>query len=196
MYSKNIQNLIDLFSRFPGIGPKAATRLVFYLTKNNNAQELGTALLEFHKSLKTCPSCFKFHETNEKLCEICLDNSRNKSLLCIVEKETDLESIEKTHLYKGLYFILGSIVPDLKQETLKKLRIRELKQKIGSSQELKEIILGLNPTSEGEAIALYLERELKGLNKKITRLARGLPVGGELEYADRETLKSALERRK
>ncbi len=196
MYSKNIQNLIDLFSKFPGIGPKAATRLVFYLTKNNDSQELGNALLEFQKSLKSCPSCFKFHQSNVELCEICSDNSRNKSLLCIIEKETDLESIEKTHLYKGLYFILGSIIPDLKQETLKRLRIRELKQKINSNKELNEIILALNPTPEGEAIALYLERELKDLNKKITRLARGLPVGGELEYADRETLKSALERRK
>jgi recombination protein RecR len=113
-----------------------------------------------------------------------------------VSNETDLEALEKTKKYQGLYFILGGTVSRLKKADIEKLKIKELEKRLRNSQEIKEIILALNPTTEGEATTLYLERLLKPLNKKITRLGRGLPLGGELEYADEETLTSALESRK
>ena len=114
----------------------------------------------------------------------------------MVEKETDLIPIEKTKKYQGLYFILGGTVSTLKKADIEKLRIKELEERVKSHPEIKEIIIAINPTTEGEVTALYLERTLKPLNKKITRLGRGLPTGGELEYADEETLSSALESRR
>ena len=117
-------------------------------------------------------------------------------MLCIIEKETDLLVIEKTKKYKGLYFILGGTVSTFKKADVEKLRTKELEERVKNHPEIKEIIIATNPTTEGEATALYLERLLKSFNKKITRLGRGLPVGGELEYADEETLSSALESRR
>jgi recombination protein RecR len=131
-----------------------------------------------------------------ELCQICLNPTRDKSLLCIVTNEVDLLSIEKTKKYMGLYFILGGTVSALKKVDLEKLRVKELENIVRSRLEIKEIILAMNANAEGEATVLYLERFLKPFNKKITRLGRGLPVGGELEYADEETLRSALEGRK
>jgi recombination protein RecR len=148
------------------------------------------------KKIKTCHWCFNRFEGEKELCEICSNPSRDKSLICIVEKETDLESIEKIKKYQGFYFILGGTVSMLKKDDINKLRIKELEKRIQNHPEIKEVILALNPTTEGEATSLYLERFLKPLNKKITRLARGLPTGGELEYADEQTLRDALERRR
>jgi len=147
------------------------------------------------KSIKICSFCFNpFEALDEKdLCPICRDNSRNKTLLCIVEKEIDLISIENTKKYKGLYFILGKRI-DLKKND-KNTMVEELKQRIENSN-FQEIIIAFNPTTEGEATSLYIQRELKPFNIKITRLGRGLPVGGELEYADEDTLSSAFEGRK
>lgn len=204
MYSKKIQKLIDLFSRFPGVGPKTATRFVFFLLNQNGKQEikdLAEAIMELQESLKHCDFCFKFFEGQGNLCEICSDGSRDRTLLCVVEKETDLVSIENSKIYKGLYFVLGRTLRTLNKEELDDFPLKELKQRIQSPKKFgiptsfQEIILGLNPTVEGETTVLYLKRELKDLNKKITRLGRGLPVGGELEYADPETLRSALEKR-
>ena len=134
---------------------------------------------------------------------MCANKTRNKNILCVIEKEIDLEAIEKTKCFKGFYFILGGLLFPLKKKVVANLRIQELKErlqnpeKFGINQaDFKEIILALNPTTEGETTSLYLERELKGINIKMTRLARGLPSGGELEYADIETLSSALESRK
>ena len=205
MYPKSIQKVIDLFSKFPTIGPRTAARFVFYLLKlsKEEIENLVSSISELKNKIKICKLCFKPFEaefsakaSEDKLCEICQDTRRNKTLLCIVANETDLMAIEKTKKYTGLYFILGGIVSTFKKSDVEKLRIKELEERIKNSETIQEIILAINPTTEGEATTLYLERFLKPLGKKVTRLGRGLPVGGELEYADEETLSSALESRK
>jgi len=209
MYPQPIQKLINLFEKFPTIGRRTAGRFAFYLLKlpPKEINELLNSIVELKRSIKTCSFCFNPFElslsekTNKNLCPICRDKLRNKNILCLVEKEVDLISIEKTKKYKGLYFILGGTI-NFKDD--KKInRIKELKERIKNPEkfgiektQFKEIIIATNQTAEGEATALYLERVLKPLKIKITRLGRGLPAGGELEYADEETLSSALEGRK
>jgi len=208
MHPPSIQKLIDLFSKFPTVGPRTASRFVFYLLGKSKEEvdKLVVAILDLKKNVKLCKLCFNPFEPSfvkpsggkgeGELCEICSNPARDKSLLCIIEKETDLLVIEKTKKYKGLYFILGGTVSRLKKADIEKLRTKELEERVKNHPEIKEIIIATNPTTEGEATTLYLERLLKPLNIKITRLGRGLPVGGELEYADEETLGSALEGRK
>jgi len=227
MYPKSIQKLIDLFSKFPTVGPRTAGRFVFYLLKlpKEEIKNLISAVADLKKEIKICKSCFNpfdpidsaqgkdepFGSAQGKgeLCKICRDNSRDKTLLCIVEKETDLVSLEKIKKYKGLYFILGGMLSFLttkkkgSTEGITKLRIKELEERIKNRPEIQEIIIAINPTAEGEATTLYLERLLKpltcgeqGRTKKITRLGRGLALGAELEYSDEETLSSALESRR
>jgi len=202
MYSSQIRKLIDLFSKFPTVGPRTAARFVFYLLSlpEEKVKELTLEISKLKEEVKLCDSCFKSFEPpsadrSSRFCEICRDPARKKELLCVVEKETDLIPIEKTKKYRGLYFILGGTISVLKKEELKKLKIKELLERV-KNPEVKEVIIALNPTAEGEATALYLERQLKPLGKKTTRLGRGLPVGAELEYADDETLSSALESRR
>jgi recombination protein RecR len=197
MYSKTIQKLIEIFSKFPTVGQRTATRFVFYLIKRDKKEieELSKAILDLKEKVKFCKNCFKPFEGEGEICEICSDKTRDKSLLCIVEKETDLEAIEKTKKYRGLYFVLGGTVSAIKKEELKKLRIKELEERV-KDKKIKEIIIATSLTTEGEALALFLERKLKNSGKKITRLGRGLPTGGELEYADEETLGAAFESRK
>lgn len=213
MYPKSIQKLINLFSKFPTVGPRTAARFVFYLlaSPKEEINDLIKAIVDLKKYIKICPFCFNTFEPSSaettagkgELCQICSNPTRDKNLLCVVEKETDLISLEKTKRYSGLYFILGGTVSKLKKEDIKNLRFRELIERIKNPKKFgilnarfKEIILAINPTTEGEATILYLEKTLKPLNVKITHLARGLPIGAELEYADEETLKSALEDRK
>ena len=205
MYPPSIQKLIDLFSKLPTVGPRTASRFVFYLVGKSKEEvdKLVAAILDLKKNVKLCKLCFNPFEGEGELCEICSNPARDKSLLCIIEKETDLLVIEKTKKYKGLYFILGGTVSTFKKADIEKLRTKELEERVKNRPEIKEIIIATNPTTEGEATALYLERLLKPLNLpagrqviKTTRLGRGLPVGGELEYADEETLGSALEGRK
>jgi recombination protein RecR len=225
MFPPVIQKLIDLFSRFPTVGPRTAARFIFYLIKlpQKEFDELIKSTVDLRKKIKICSFCFNPFDASvnsaqvtsasseeEKLCSICHNASRDKNLLCIVEKETDLISIEKAKKYKGLYFILGGNFSVLKKEDIEKIKIKELEERIKNPENFgqpdanfKEVIIATNPTTEGEATALYIERELKKLqlpesrqSPKITRLGRGLPVGGELEYADEETLGSAFEGRK
>jgi len=205
MYPPSIQKLIDLFSKFPTIGPRTAARFVFYLMKisKEEIEELINSISNLKKTVKICSCCFNPFEGEGELCSICADSSRDKTLLCVIEKETDLFTLEKTKKYKGLYFILGGTVSKFKKEDIKKLRVDELIERIKNPQKFgieiskfEEIILAINPTTEGEATILYLQRKLKPLGIKITRLGRGLPVGGELEYADEQTLGSAFEGRK
>jgi len=198
MQSQTIQKLIDLFSKFPTIGPKTAARFVYYLIglKKEEVQEITGTIAELKKNIKTCAYCFKPFEATGHLCEICGNPGRDKSMLCVVEKEPDLNSIEKTKKYRGRYFILGGTISRLRKTEIEKLRIKDLVLRVKRGQDTKEIILAINPTAEGESTTLYLERLLKPFGKKITRLGRGLPIGGELEYADEETLTSALEGRK
>lgn len=197
MYSSSIEKLIKLFSKFPTVGPRTAARLVFYLLgqKPEKTEELLKSLTELKKNVKICLACFNPFEGENDLCAICANPSREKSMLCVVANEMDLEAIEKIKKYKGLYFILGGTVSKLRKNDLEKLRTKELQERV-ENPEIAEIILALNLNTEGEATTLYLERLLKPLEKKITRLGRGLPVGGELEYADEETLSSAFDGRK
>jgi len=211
MYSPSIQKLIEKFSKFPTVGPRTAARFVFYLLKlsKEEIKELTDSISDLKNNIKECQLCFNYFEPSfakasegkgqGDLCEICLSKNRDRSLLCIIANETDLIAIEKTKKYKGLYFILGGTVSALKKENIEKLRIQELEKRIKNSEGIiNEIIIATNPNSEGEATALYLERLLKKIlpGSRITRLGRGLPLGGELEYADEETLISALEGRK
>ena len=206
MYPNSIQKLIDIFSKFPGVGPKTAARFVFYLKKvpEKDIEKLLESIKNLKTNVKSCSFCFNVFEpeVKENLCPICQNPSRDRTLLCIVEREQDLVSIEKTDKYKGLYFILKGTFPIFKKEK-KQIRDKELKQRILHPEkfgilgaEFKEIILALNPTTEGKTTMLYLKRFLKPLDIKITSLGLGLPKGGELEYADEETLSSAFERRR
>ena len=192
MYSPSIQKLIALLSKFPTVGPRTAGRFVFYLLKlpKEEITELVNSIATLKEKVKICSICFKSFEGENEICDICSDVRRDKTLLCVVEKESDLATIEKTKKYNGLYFIFPCLTAGREKTRANEFLAR------AKSPEIQEIIIALNPTAAGETMTLYLERTLKPLNKKITRLGRGLPVGGELEYADDETLGSALEGRK
>ncbi|OHA64159.1 MAG: recombination protein RecR [Candidatus Wildermuthbacteria bacterium RIFCSPHIGHO2_01_FULL_48_25] len=200
MYPSSIQKLIELFSRFPTIGPRTASRLVFYLLKlpSSEVDEFVQAVRQLRQSIQLCKWCFNpfdLKDDGEGLCGICKDNSRDNTLLCVVEKESDLAALEKTKSYNGLYFILGGNVGQLRKEELQGIRVEELKQRI-QNQKPKEVILATNLTTEGETTALYLERVLQPLGVETKHLGRGLPIGSELEYADEETLRQAFASRR
>ena len=200
MYPLSIQKLIALFSKFPTVGPRTAARFVFYLLKSSDAElkEIADSIATLKSTVKQCSFCFNPFEGEGNLCEICRNPRRDQTILCIVEKETDLVPIEKTKKCPGRYFILGGALSRFNREDLKDLRTEELLARAGQ-KEIKEIILAFNSTTEGEATSLYVTRLLeKNLpaGRQVTRLARGLPLGGELEYADEETLGSALDGRK
>jgi len=196
----SINKLINLFSKFPTVGPRTASRFVFYLIKlpKEKIDELINAIEELKNKIKFCDFCFNPFEGEFTLCPICRNYSRNKQLLCIVEKETDLITIENTHKYNGLYFILGGTVATMRKSDVDNLRIQELLERVKAPAQFTEIIIATNPTPEGKATSVLIERSLKEIpiTFKITHLAQGLPVGGELEYADEETLESAFEGRK
>jgi len=215
MYPEPIQKLAALFSRLPGIGPRMAARLAFHLLKapNQEVQEFGEAILQLGKRMRLCAFCFNPFDfapfdtaqgrQGKSLCTICADTGRVKTMLCVVEKESDLEALEATRAYRGLYFVLGGTVGMLRKVDMRHLRMDELKERIADPKKFgiagtgfSEAILAMNLTTEGEATALYLERVFGPLNIKTTRLGRGLPVGGELEYSDSETLKQSLENRR
>ena len=194
MYSESIQKLIEKFTKFPTVGPRTAARFVFHLLKEKQeeTEDLIKAIQNLKNKVKHCKFCFNSFEGEEEFCLICRDNSRDKTSLCIVEKETDLISIEKIKRYNGLYFVLGDLI-DFRKGNENLTRQNELIERV---KNLKEIIIALNPTTEGIATTLYLEKLLTPLEIKITRLGRGLPMGGELEYTDEETLSSALQSRR
>lgn len=204
----SIEKLKELFSRFPTIGGRTASRFVFYILSLNQGDinNLVKTILEVKKNIKFCSFCFNPFEGTNNLCQICQSNSRNRQILCIVEKEADLNSIEKTKKYNGFYFILGGAL-NLRKNNLESLRINDLVERLKNplsfkleNANFKEIILALNPTPEGKSTSILIEKSLeefvKSQNIKITHLAMGLPFGGELEYADDETLESAFEGRK
>lgn len=195
-----MKRLTDLFAKFPTIGSRTAGRFVYYLINQpqKTTDELIQVLRELKQQIKLCGFCFQPHEETGDLCAICSNSNRNKQLLCIVEKENDLLSIENTKRYQGLYFILGGTLT-LRKTDGSNLRIDALKDRIQKNN-FTEIIIALNPTPEGKSTSILVERAIKELpqfsNLKITHLAQGIPVGGELEYADEETLESAFEGRK
>ncbi len=203
MYPSVIEKLISCFSRLPTVGPKTATRFAFhYLSSpSEEVDDLIESLKELQKSVGFCSICFRSVLKSEKLCSVCENKKRDHEVICVVEKETDLVSIEKAGEYKGIYFILGGTVSPLKKNDFKKVRGEELKKRIKNPSEfdlpkIKEVIIATNQTTEGEATAIYISRILEDAEVKITRIGRGLPTGGELEYADQETLLSALRNRR
>lgn len=200
-YPPLIQKLIDFFSQFPNVGPRMATRFVFYLISREKPfiKDFALNILEIIKKIKICRFCFQpfqpQHNQSQIFCPICSDPTRDKNILCVIASEIDLFAIEKTKRYKGRYFILGGYLSTFKKADLEKLRIKELQERVKNNPQIKEIILAFNLTPEGEATILYLQKILKSLGKKITILGRGLPRGGEIEYADEDTLSFALSNR-
>ena len=199
----SIERLKNIFKRFPTVGQRTAGRFVYYLMKlpKNQIDELQNAINELKNNIRLCQWCFNPFEINKttptNLCVICSNQKREENLLCIVEKEADLTSLENTKKYNGLYFILGGTIGTMRREDVSKLRIEELKKRMAQGN-FSEIIVALNPTPEGRATSVLIEQTIKQTspNSKITHLARGIPIGGELEYADEETLENALEGRK
>ncbi|MBI2623695.1 MAG: recombination protein RecR [Candidatus Liptonbacteria bacterium] len=200
-----IERFVAKLSELPSLGPRQATRLAFYLlrTGENNMRELGDAISGM-RSVKPCARCFFVHQNENGLCDICRDPRRAQNVIMVIEKETDLLSLENSGKFNGRYFILGEIAKTGILEEWQKLRLQQLKSFIqkefgpstGSTQaKAEEIVLGFNPTSVGDFSASLVARELEPFAKKISRLGRGLPTGGEIEFADDETLGSALERR-
>jgi recombination protein RecR len=190
-----VTRLVEAFSRLPGVGPKTASRLTFYLLRSGEelTAELAEALAELHPRLTYCQSCFNITELSP--CPICQDDRRDRGIVCVVEEPLDVVAIEKTGAYKGLYHVLHGAISPVDGVGPDDLRIDELMARLQASP-VAEIILATNPSLEGEATAMYLERQLEPLNVQITRLARGLPMGGDLEYADTVTLTRALEGRR
>jgi len=205
MFPKTIQDLIEIFSRFPGVGKRTAQRFVFYLAKLKKEDfNLFIEKCLNLKKIKSCNFCFNLFEGENNLCPICQNPQRNKKILMIVEKEVDLETIENTKKYDGLYFILGKSYSPLEDEKKmeKEMKIPELierienPEKFGIKTTFQEIIIATNTTLEGENTALFLQKKLKTLKIKITSLGRGLSTGGEIEYSDDQTIFFALKNRK
>ena len=194
-FPASIQNLINQFLELPTVGPKTAERYVFFLLKQSpeKLQEFAQYLAELKEKTTICQQCLAISETNP--CLICSDNKRDASSVCVVATTQDKLIIESTGHYKGLYHVLDGLINTIEEIKPEQLNINQLINRVKNNG-IKEIILALNTTTEGEATSLYLERILKPLNKRITRLGRGLPLGGELEYADEQTLRDALEGRK
>lgn len=204
-YPAPIQKLIDAFTRFPGIGPRQAARFAFYILgeDKNAVARLADALKNLHSKVGFCDSCYKSVELTDKkagnLCEHCRDGNRSKSLLMVVEKEADLANIERTGKFSGVYHILNGTIDPLDSSAPARLHIKELFERAKSlknSGQNVEVVLATNATTEGDATALYLERTLKPLEIKISRLGRGLTTGTELEYSDEVTIINALTNRK
>jgi len=196
MLPPSLKNLIDHFSKLPGIGQRAATRLAFFLL-SRPAEELKSfaqALTELKTKTRVCPNCFNL--TSENLCAVCADKKRNPLIICVVEDILDIIPLERTRQFSGLYHVLGGLISPTEGLTPDKLKIKELVARIKKHTEPTEIIFAFNPTVEGDATSLYLERILKPLNAKVSRLARGLSAGGDLEYTDEATLINALKNRK
>ncbi|MCB8920770.1 MAG: recombination protein RecR [Ardenticatenaceae bacterium] len=194
MLPRTVQRLIDEFARLPGIGPKSASRLTFFLLRgqDNQALELAQALQDMREHTRFCSVCFNI--TEEDPCLICSDEERDPSLLCVVEEPLDVVAVERSRAYNGRYHVLHGAISPVEGIGPEDLKVAELVRRVQQGN-FKEIILATNPTLEGESTALYLQRRLLNERVKITRLARGLPVGGDLEYTDEITLGRAMEGR-
>lgn len=182
---------IEELSKLPGIGKKTAQRLALYILKydNQSAEKLIEAIKNLKLKLRFCSRCFNFSE--EELCGICSSSKRDQETICVVEEASDIIAIEKTNEYTGLYHVLGGVLSPLAGIGSENLRIKELMKRF-ENENIKEIILALNPDTEGEATSLYLARLIKPLEIKVTRIARGLPIGGDLEFADEATIGRAV----
>ncbi|MEC7884832.1 MAG: recombination mediator RecR [Chloroflexota bacterium] len=189
-----VQRLIDEFNRLPGIGPKSAQRLTYHLIRmpEEQAKSLASAITSMKNQIILCSVCFNITDTDP--CDICLNNSRERSKLCVVEQPLDVVALERTSSFDGLYHVLHGSISPINGIGPEDLKIRELLERM-RTESFDEIILAMNPNLEGEATSMYINRLIGDLGARITRPARGLPVGGDLEYADDATLGSALEGR-
>ncbi len=195
IYPTEIENLIDKFNQLPGIGRKTSEKFVFYLLRQNPQflNQFADSILNLQKNLNFCQTCGNFSGT-KTLCDICSDERRDKSMICIVEDVQDLAVIESTKEYRGVYHVLGGQINPLEGITPEKLNIQKLIDRV-KKEKFSEIILALNPDIQGEATSLYLLKLFKPLDIKFTKLARGLPMGSDLEYTDETTLTNALKGR-
>ncbi len=188
-----LQNLIDAFERLPGIGPKTAARLAFFIL--NSPEPLSKNLVESLQSVKQdlgfCQNCFNITLSKNTFCEICSNPHRNKATLCVVEEPLDVLALERTNVFDGQYHVLHGVLSPIEGIGPDDLKIKPLLEKVRAG-EIKEVILATNPSMEGDATALYLQQHLSPMGVRVTRLARGLPVGSDLEYADQNTLSRAL----
>jgi recombination protein RecR len=191
---KPVARLIDEFSRLPGIGPKTASRLTYYLLRQAEEQSraLAEALVEMKARTRFCSVCFNI--TEDDPCPICRDEARQNGQICVVEEPLDVLALERTREFKGRYHVLHGAISPVDDIGPDDLRIRELLVRV-KQPGVREVILGTNPSLEGEATAMYLQKQIAPLGVRVTRLARGLPVGGDLEYADETTLTRALQGR-
>lgn len=189
-----LARLIEQFERLPGIGHKTAQRLAFYILDlpEGQAEKFADAILDARKKIHTCKTCQNL--TDQEYCPICSSDGRDRSMVCVVEDPQDVMAFERTREYNGLYHVLHGAISPLDGVGPEQLRIKELLARLGSG-EVQEVIMATNPTVEGEATASYISRLLKPMGVKVSRLAYGIPVGGDLEYADEVTLSRALEGR-
>lgn len=192
---KPVRRLIEELNRLPGVGPKTASRLTFYLLRSprEQVQALAEAIGELQEKVVTCSVCFNIAETSP--CPICNDRERDRSLICVVEEPLDVLAIERTREYNGLYHVLHGAISPVEGIGPEDLKIAELIQRLRNAS-VQEVILATNPNLEGESTAMYIFRQLAPLDARVTRLAHGLPMGGDLEYADEVTLTRALEGRR
>ncbi|MBP3222741.1 MAG: recombination protein RecR [Actinomycetaceae bacterium] len=195
VYDGAVQTLIDELGRLPGVGPKSAQRIAFHLLSEDKerVKNLAAAMLDVKERVNFCDICANITEGDK--CSICLDERRNRSVICVVEEAKDISVIERSREYKGIYHVLGGAINPIGGIGPDDLRIRELISRLGD-ESITEVIIATDPNIEGEATASYLTRILSSIGIKITRLASGLPVGGDLEYADEITLSRAFEGRR
>jgi recombination protein RecR len=194
-YAPTIARLLEELERLPGIGPKSAQRLAFHILRGDDetAQRLADAIVEVKRTIHFCKRCFNFAEG--ELCEICANPERDQTIICVVEEPRDIVAVERTGEFHGTYHVLGGAISPIDGIGPEQLRVRELIGRLEDGSVL-EVVVATNPNVEGETTALYLARLIKPLGVKVTRIASGLPVGGDLEYADEVTLGRALEARR
>ena len=189
-----LQNLADQFARLPGIGGKTAQRLAFHVLSLplEDAEEFANAILDAKKEVHTCPVCQNL--TDREICPICDDDLRDRGVICVVAEPKDVIAMERSREFRGTYHVLHGVISPLNHVTQDDIKIRELLRRVGSG-DVREVIMATNPDTEGEATAMYISRLLRPMEVKVTRLAYGVPVGSQLEYADEVTLSRALEGR-
>lgn len=188
-----VQNLIDAFSRLPGIGPRTASRLTFFLLRNNDdiGLKLSEALINLKSSTGLCGECFNITLSGQDRCEICADSRRDQDVLCVVEAPIDVIALEQSGGFMGKYHVLHGVLSPIEGINPEDIRLESLFKRVAAGG-IREVIIATNPSMEGDATALYIRQKLEPFHVRITRLARGLPAGGELEYADQNTLLRAL----
>lgn len=195
IYPKSIASLIEHFQKFPSVGPKSAQRMAFYLLRMpmSEVEKFAQSMISAKQNTKTCEICFNLSATSP--CEICQSSQRDKSIICVVAETKDLIAVEKTNEFKGLYHVLQGLISPMDGIGADDIRVKELLNRL-TNEEVKEVILALSPSVEGEATSLYLSKLIKPFGIKISRIAFGLPVGADLEYADEITIAKAIEGRR